>query len=90
MVKAPYPTATSATASATILFMFAGFLGATLAFHLFASTLATGFSGALEKDVVDWVGFEPTTTYVSSAVARHARQVFYRTKLPAHELKPQR
>jgi hypothetical protein len=38
---------------------------------------------------VDWVGFEPTTTYVSSAVARHARQVFYRTKLPAHKVKPE-
>jgi hypothetical protein len=69
--------------------MFTGFLGSTFALYLFAATLATHFSGALEKDVVDWVGFEPTTTYVSSAVARHARQVFYRTKLPAHELKPQ-
>jgi hypothetical protein len=28
------------------------------------------------------VGFEPTTTYVSSA-NMHARQVFYQTKLPA-------
>jgi hypothetical protein len=35
---------------------------------------------------VDRVGFEPTTTYVSSAMKfflLHARQVFYQTKLPA-------
>jgi hypothetical protein len=32
---------------------------------------------------VDRVGFEPTTTYVSSANL-HARQVFYQSKLPAH------
>ncbi len=40
---------------------------------------------------MDWVGFEPTTTYVSPAfllyaTKKHARQVFYRTKLPAHRL----
>jgi hypothetical protein len=35
---------------------------------------------------MDRVGFEPTTTYVSSAMKfflLHARQVFYQTKLPA-------
>ena len=36
---------------------------------------------------MDRVGFEPTTTYVSSVNAAqlhlHARQVFYQTKLPA-------
>ena len=35
---------------------------------------------------MDRVGFEPTTTYVSSAMKfflLQARQVFYQTKLPA-------
>jgi hypothetical protein len=34
---------------------------------------------------VDRVGFEPTTTYVSSGMnpILHARQVFYQSKLPA-------
>ena len=34
------------------------------------------------RNDMDRVGFEPTTTYVSSANL-HARQVFYQTKLPA-------
>jgi hypothetical protein len=37
------------------------------------------------KDIIiimDRVGFEPTTTHVSSA-NMHARQVFYQAKLPA-------
>ncbi len=34
------------------------------------------------RNAMDRVGFEPTTTYVSSA-NMHARQVFYQTKLSA-------
>jgi hypothetical protein len=34
------------------------------------------------RNAMDRVGFEPTTTYVSSATM-HARQVFYQTKLSA-------
>jgi hypothetical protein len=49
--------------------------------HLLHHYLRYGTKKTYRNDM-DRVGFEPTTTHVSSA-NMHARQVFYQAKLPA-------